>query len=67
MIGVGVGVGEVIGLSNVECTCTLGSVVLSIGVALGAVLVTFDGISTLGDGVGGFRNVCSIKRFCNLL
>ena len=44
MIGVGVGVGEVVGLSNIECACTLGSVVLSVGVSIGAAIGTFDGI-----------------------
>ena len=68
---VGVGVEEVVGLSNVECACTLGSVALSVVVALGIVLVTFDGTSTLGDGVGGFGSISALLSvsviFCRAL
>ena len=60
MIGVGVGVGEVIGLSDVECACTLGSVALSIGVAQGTVVDNFDGVPTLRDGVGGFGSFSAL-------
>ena len=51
MIGVGEGVGKIVGLFNVEYDCTVGSIALSIGVDLGAVVCILDGISTLGDGV----------------
>ena len=60
MIGVVVGVGDGVGLSNVECDCTLGSVSLSIGASLGTVVGTFDGVSTLGDGVGGFGSFSTL-------
>ena len=45
MIGVGVGIEEILGLFDVERACTLGSVTLSICVAMGAVVGTFDGVS----------------------
>ena len=54
MIGVGVGVGGVTGLSDVECDYILGSVALSVGVSICVVIDIFDDVSTLGDGVGGF-------------
>ena len=54
MIGIGVGVGEIASISDVEYAYILGSFALSVVVALGAVVDTFDGVSTLGDGVGGF-------------
>ena len=67
----GVGVEEVVGLSNVECACTLGSVALSLIVAIGAVLVTFDVVSTLRYGVGGFGSVSALLSvsaiFCSAL
>ena len=56
----GVVVGEVLGLSDVECTCSLGSVTLSVGVAIGAVMGTFDGVSILRDGVGGFGSFSAL-------
>ena len=59
MIWVGAGAGEILGWSNVERVCTLGSVALST-VALGAVVGTFDNVSTLGDGVGEFRSFSTL-------
>ena len=71
MIGMGVGVGEVAGLSDIECDCNLGSVVLSVGVDIGAVICPFDGVSTLGDGVGGFGSFSALlivsAIFCRAL
>ena len=52
MISVGEGVGDVVGLSDVECECTLRGVALSVGVDMGTVVCTFYGLS-LGDDVGG--------------
>ena len=71
MIWVGVGVGEVVVFSDIECACTLGSVSLSVIVTIGTVLVTFDGDSTLGDCVGGFGSVSALLSvsviFCRAL
>ena len=54
MIRVGAVVENIVSSSNVECAFTLGSVVLSVVVALGEVVGNFDGVSTLGNGVGKF-------------
>ena len=55
-----IGYGEVVDLSDVECTCTLGSVALSVGVTMGAVVGTFNGAFNLGDGVCGFRSLSAL-------
>ena len=52
-----VGVRVVAGLFDVKCACNLESVALSVGVTIGAVTGTFDGDSTLGDGVDRFGSV----------
>ena len=71
MIGVGVVIGEDTGLSNAECACTLGNVVLSVVVAIGTVICMFEGASTLGDGVGGFGSFSDLLSvsaiFCRAL
>ena len=71
MIGMGVGGEDVVGLSDVECVCTLRSVVLSVGVALGIFIGNFGGFSTLGDDVGGFRSFSTLlsvsEIFCRAL
>ena len=54
MIGVGAVVREIVGVSNVECACNLGSVALYV-IASDAVVGNFDGVSNLGDGVGGLE------------
>ena len=59
MIGVSPGVRVILGLSDLECACTLGSVALS-DVALVAVVGTFDGVSILGDGVSGSGSVFAL-------
>ena len=66
MIGVGVCVGDVAGLSDIECACTLGIIALSVGVALGAVICNFDYVSTLGGSVGGFGNISALLIFSAL-
>ena len=61
MIGVDVGVGEVAGLSHVECACTLGIVVLYVGSSIGSVIGTFDSVATLADGVDGLVSVSALS------
>ena len=71
MIRVDVGVGDIAGLSDVECACILGSVALAVGVAIGAVIGTFDSASTLEASVGGFESFSGLLRvsaiFCRSL
>ena len=63
MIWVCIGIGEVVDLSDVECAYILGSILLSVGVVLVVVVGTFDGVSTLRDGVSGFGSFSALLIF----